>query len=64
MPRCHRIVTVNDWRQVTREAPWKHSLSSLVLPILAGQPYLYHAEADLHRAVTKALTAARVPFRA
>ncbi len=63
MPRRHRIVTVDDWHQVTYETPWKHSLSFLVLPIIAGQPYLYHTESDLHRAITEALTAARVPFR-
>lgn len=63
MPGRPQIVTVDDWRRMTSEAPWKHSLSFLVLPIAAGQPYLYRAESDLHRAITKALTAARVPFR-
>ena len=63
MPGRPQIVTVDDWRRMASEAPWKHSLSSLVLPIAAGQPYLYYAEADLHRGITKALRAARVPFR-
>lgn len=63
MPGRRLIVTRDDWRQVTYEDPWKHSLSFLVLPILAAQPYLYHTEFDLHRAITEALSAARVPFR-
>jgi hypothetical protein len=63
LDRRGRVFTEHDWHRVTYEDSWKHSLSFLVLPIIAGQPYLYHTEHDLHRDIAKALSAARVPFR-
>lgn len=63
MPGRRVIFTQYDWDWVTYETPWMHSIGSVMLPIFARQPYLYHTEWELHAGIAKALSAAHVPFR-
>ncbi|MER6816450.1 hypothetical protein ABT299_44915 [Spirillospora sp. NPDC000708] len=46
----------------TLKTPWKDALSFLVRPLIAGQPYDYRTEHDLHRAVSGTLGNAGVRF--
>jgi hypothetical protein len=57
------ILTRWDWNRVTWEAPWKEALTFLVWPVLAGQPYVYRTEDDLHWAIRRVLREAAVPLR-
>ena len=57
------ILTRWDWDRVTWETPWKGAFTFLVWPVLAGQPYVYRTEGDLHRAIRRVLRDAAAPLR-
>lgn len=57
------IVTEYDWHRLTYERYYLNTLSFLILPIIARQPYAYWVERDLHHDIGKALRSARVPVR-
>lgn len=60
----NRIITSeSDWYRLIYESGWMLSISFLMLPIIAKQPYSYWNEWDLHSDIEKTLRNARVPLR-
>jgi hypothetical protein len=52
-----------DWAMATARDPWLHAIAFLARPVIAGQPYSYRTEAELHRHIAQAVHGAGVPLR-